>query len=282
MGSIQSNITKQALSDVTNVVNQNVTNVINTSIADCAAGNVNSFTTGILPNGTYCPFSFTNGTINLNQTVKANCVLNSQNTTQVVSDFSSLVNNAIQQAASQSGSSTQGWLATAVSFQVNGLETDTQIINNITNYVQNNVKNTCQSSSQAFNNGQVALCGVYSGSSFNITQDATVTALTSCINQTILDAFVNNSVLNQLSIDTDQKLTSQQSGIGSFFIYIAIIFAVVAVLGIIGGIIYAVVQGKSSDTSDILKKAAELKAGKAKISTIPKAKIPTKLSTIKV
>ena len=72
MGNFQSNITKQALSDITTSVNQSVTNVINTSISNCAAGNVNEFTSGILPNNTYCPFQALNSTFNLNQTVKAN------------------------------------------------------------------------------------------------------------------------------------------------------------------------------------------------------------------
>ena len=84
------------------------------------------------------------------------------------------------------------------------------------------------------------MCGNFKNSNIVITQDAAVTAITSCVNQAVIQSFTKNSVLNNVAQQTDQKLLTQQKGVdlGKIFMWIGIIVGVLLLLALIGAAIY--------------------------------------------
>ena len=233
MGSIQSNITKQTLADYTNIVNSTVANVYNSAAASCASGNNFALETGGGPN---CIFHMTNGNFNVTQTVGTNCKLNSHNITSLSAALVNNLTNNIQQFIAQNAQNSQGWFATAFSLQINNASNAEEVVNQIKNSFNINFTNTCDSIATALNNETVKLCGVFDGVNFNFTQNALLTALTSCINQNTINIWTSNSVLNQLWQTTDQKLASKQSGFSLKWFFIAIV--IIAILMILSGMIY--------------------------------------------
>lgn len=235
MGNVQVNETRQILSDYTKIVNDVVNSVYNTAISQCTAGNTLSIQTG----GVDCPFEFTNGTFNIFQVAGTNCTLTSSNISQLGTTLKNEIQNKTQQFLEQQSQNEQGWLAVALSLQINQATNVTEITNQIFNSINNNIINSCSSVSNALNTGQLKLCGVYNGATFNINQNATVTALTSCVNQAVINTFVNNPVLNDLVQKTEQKLKSKQEGIGALT-WVLLAGAVFLVVAIIAFIIFKV------------------------------------------
>lgn len=240
MGNIQSNKTKQLLADYTSMVNNTVSNVYNSAVADCTSANNFTLETG---GGQYCDFKIINGTINISQTAGSKCQLNSQNINNLSATFQNQLTNDTKNFITQSAKSKQGWFATAFSLQQNDASNVTDVMNQISNSSSANFTNICSSVSDALNNATIQLCGVFDASTFNFSQNAMVTALTSCINQNTIKVWTSNQVLNKLWQDTDQKLASTQSGVS--FGWIAFIIIGIVILLIIIGIIYFILSRPS-------------------------------------
>lgn len=232
MGNMQSNVTKQTLADYTNVVNSTVANVYSSAAQTCASGN--NFTLNTGQNCGWVPgFELLNGSLNVTQTAGSNCQLNSQTITNLSAQFQTQLTNNTQQFIEQNSQNKQGWFATAFSLQVQGASNTTEIMTQLSNFFNSNFTSLCSAVDTAFNNATVNLCGVYDGSNFNFNQNALVTALTSCVNQNVINEWTSNQVLNNLWQQTDQKLASTQSGFSLSWIFI-IIIAIVALIVIIG------------------------------------------------
>jgi len=245
MGNIQSNATKQVLADYTNVVNSTVVNVYNSAAASCASANNFSLQTG---GGSDCNFQMINGSINVTQTAGTNCQLNSQNVNSLSAQFQTQLTNNTQQFIQQNSQNKQGWFATAFSLQMNNASNVTEVMNQISNSSSANFTNLCNSVSDALNNATVKLCGIYDGSSFNLNQNALVTAITSCVNQNVVNIWTSNQVLNSLWQATDQKLASTQSGFS--LKWILIIVVVIVVLLLISGLAYYFINRHKSSDND--------------------------------
>jgi hypothetical protein len=277
MGSAQSNVSIQALKELTDIVNTSVTDIVSNSISNCNANNILTLVIGGIPtlDGKVdpCQTDF-EGRISLGQTAAAKCTLNATNINTVTSQFSSDISTAITQAAQQQGSSIQGWLATAVSIQSNVGISKTEIINKLTSYISTNITNNCSNVAAASNEGRVYVCGKYKGD-FDWNQNASVTSLTSCINQTITQAFTDTTVLGTVAQSTDQALVNQQSGVGSFLVWIAVIIGAFVVLGIIGFVIYLIYSSKQPKDNSLNDALAAL--GQKKTGKLPKASsvVPT-------
>lgn len=247
MGSIQSNITKQTLSAYTDVVNAVAVSVFNQAAQNCAAANTLTINTG--QGG--CFFQFLNGKINIDQIAGTNCKFNDQNIINLTSQFQNQLTTETQAFIQQNAQNKQGFIATALSLQINEADTVEKITNLISNSFQGSFTNICTATNQALNNASLNLCGIFDNSSIVVNQNAFVTAVTSCINEAVLNIFLKNEVLNKMATATDQKLYSQQEGIGSIFTVIFIIIGVLVVLGIIGGIIYALIRYRSPPKSQL-------------------------------
>lgn len=234
MGNVQANLTKQTLAAYTNVINSTVANVFNNAAQTCAGGNYFSLSTG-----QGCPFEIVNGEFNLTQRASTTCTLNSQNITSLSAQFKTDLINNTRQFIEQESKNSQGWFATALSLQINQASTVEEIVNQINNSFNVNFTNTCSSVSTAFNTAVLNLCGYFDATKFNISQNAIVDALTSCVNENTINIWTSNSVLNKLWQDTDSKLASHQGfdpkwliiGVVAIILLIVILIIVLVIIG---------------------------------------------------
>jgi len=258
MGSAQSNATKQILSDYTNVVNSTVTNVYSNASSSCGA--INNFS---LETGKDCPFEMINGTFDIGQTAGTKCNLDSKNVTDLSATFLTQLTNNTKQFIEQNEQNKQGWFATAFSLQIQDAANVQQVMSLISNSFSLNFTSLCSSVANAFNNATVNLCGYFNHTTFNFQQNAFVTALTSCVNQNVINIWTSNAILNNLSQKTDQKLLSEQSGVD--FTRIFIIIGIIVAILLIGGIIIAVVKSKSGKGAQKIPYAQTAIAHKSKL-----------------
>jgi hypothetical protein len=269
MGNFQSNVTQQAISDLTDIINQSTTTIVNNAVSQCNAINNATILLGSIPNGTLCPGPPITANVTVNQQAGVNCTLSSQNVNQITSQFQSAITSQAVQQAIQNSASIQQWLAAAVSAQISVADSETKIITHVTNYISNNVTNNCNNNANALNNGVVSVCGGYKGN-IVLNQGVSVVAMTSCIYQTIIQAFTSDTVWNNVAQSADQKLSSTQEGIASIFIYIIIGIGILAIIGLIGGIIYAMInkgnKNKGGLSSDTLAELAKLKKNPKAVS----------------
>lgn len=263
MGSAQSEITKQTLADYNSFMNTALQSDINTAISGCAAANNLSLQTG---GEKYCDFEMINGSINVNQKVNATCSLHSKNINSITTKFNTTVKNTTQQFIDQNAKNKQGWFATAFSFQIQGASTSAEVSNKITNSFTGNISNTCRQEATAMNSNKTLLCGTYNASVVNINQDATITALTSCINRNVTEAFLTNNALNEMYQKTNQKLTSEQAGVGSFVFWIALAIVAGIILVIILGAVGSSGGSKGGDSGNVEIKHVKSASGKKSVS----------------
>lgn len=230
MGNIQSNVTKQTLSNYTNVVNNTVANVFNSAVQTCAASNYFTLETG---GGPDCPFEAVDSKFDIKQTAGSTCKLDSVNINNLTATFKTELINNTRQFIQQESQNKQGWFATALSLQLSQASTVEEIVTQISNNFTANFNNNCSSVATAFNDAKVKLCGYFNLTEFNVGQNSLVNSLTSCVNQNTMNIWTSNSVLNNLWQQTDQKLASQQSGtfdLKWLFIGIAGIIALILII----------------------------------------------------
>ena len=172
---------------------------------------------------------------NIDQNVNADCSLDDSNINQTSVTFRNTVTNKTKQFIDQNAQNKQGWFATAFSFQISGASNSTQVTNKIANSFRGSVTDICRQEASAMNSAEVLLCGIYNASAFTMDQNATVTGLTSCINRNVTNVFTSDAALNELWQKTDQKLASEQTGLGGALMWIIIaIVAGIILIAIIG------------------------------------------------
>lgn len=247
MGNIQANVTKQTLAAYTNVVNDSVVSVFNNAIMRCASGNTMQLTTGM-----NCQFELINGSLTVTQVAGTDCKFDNKNVTDLIQKFDTELINNTKNFIDNEAQNSQGFFATAFSLQIQDATNSTQVTNLISNSFSGNFTSNCTATNDAFNTSIVNLCGIFNGSQLNFSQNALVTAMTSCVNEVVLKVFTSNSILNELWSKTDQKLFSSQSGIDTILIAIALIIGGIALVGIIIGIVYYVIQSGSKSSQIIV------------------------------
>ena len=104
--------------------------------------------------------------------------------------------------------------------------------------------------------------------------------MTSCIYQTTIEAFTSSSVWNSVAQSADQTLVSQQSGIGSFLVWIAVIIGALVILGIIGAVIYLVYSSKQPKDTSLTDALSALGQKKPGAKTSPVSSIIPKATSI--
>ena len=227
MGNVQANLTNQTLASYTEVVNSLVNQVYNQAVNECSSGNNMTLDFGI-----GCVLEIVDGEVNVTQVAGTNCNFQSSNVVNTSANFTNQLKTLTQNFIEQNAKSEQGWFAVAFSLGINGASSATEVTNLISNYFTNNVTTGCTAVSNALNNAQIRLCGRFRGTTFNFNQNALVVAITSCVNEVVTKAFTDNTVLNELLTETEQKLTSKQEGLSSIF-WIILVIGVVIIAGLI-------------------------------------------------
>jgi large-conductance mechanosensitive channel len=248
---IQSADTTATQKDYTNFVNNFVSNIVNSANLQCNATQNYTVSLGIIPGykefpPQTCPFKFTNGTINVTQTLAQTCNLNSENISDISVKITNSITNALKQWIDNHLSSNQGWLAIAFSSQSANNISSQQVATMITNNAITNISNTCAAEINSAQNATIPVCGVFDGATFNFTQAAIVSNLTSCINKTTLNYIATNTQLNSMAQTADNKLASSQEGLTSIFKWIIIAVVIIAVIAGIGILLYFIFGNKST------------------------------------
>ena len=112
---IQSADTTATQQDYTNFINSFVTKIVNEANVQCNATQNYNINLGIIPAFNNfppqsCTFQFTDGNINVTQTLAQNCNLNSQNINDVSVKITNDITNALTQWINDNLNSNQGWL----------------------------------------------------------------------------------------------------------------------------------------------------------------------------
>ena len=247
MGNIQTNISRSTLTAFTEHLNTNITQINNTVSANCVSGNILTLNIG----GAKCPYNPVLENVNIKswQEAKADCELNAEFVSQINIKIENQIENIVKSFIEQDLKNNQGFFALAFSGQTN-IATQTQDVSNrIANYVKNNIDTFCGASAIATNEQTINICAQLINSTINPTQNATATAYVNCVSNTVIEAFIKDSTLNDLATKASQKSDSKQEGFGSILIYLIIAAAIIAVIAVIGFIIYLVISSRKSGGS---------------------------------
>lgn len=252
MGNYQSSVTRQFISSVNNIINQSATSVYNQASQQCSAINLLTANFGSSPDGQTCPVTVINSRINFRQGASVTCNLDSVNHADLNTQFTNEVQQQLQQLASTDIQNKQGFLSTAISIQENNLSSEQQLINAITNTLSQNITNLCTTVNQASNQGNLVFCGVYQDTTIDVAQNATIQAITSCVNEAIVKVQVGNTTIADIIQRTDNKLASEQQGVGSLLWIIIAVIGGILLLGIIGFVIFMLIQPRGGGATQVV------------------------------
>lgn len=241
--SFNSNTVRNFVSAYTNFMNTRVSENINKGLSNCRAGNLGTVSIG----GPGCGKVKVSGSdISVLQNAKASCNLSSQNESQLYTDIQSSVAKQIEDFVNQKSTSVQDFLAVgAAAFNVNQTDFQKTLSTTITNAIREQTTNICQGDFSATNNGTLALCADIENSKVLLSQDASVTAITSCVNRILSEAVTKNAELNALLTKVDQYTASEQKGLGGLLKWFIVGGIVAGVIIIVIMIIWLVLKSKS-------------------------------------
>lgn len=233
MGSVQSEETQSMLSSLTQTINQTMNKVYNTTVLNCVAGGTLNVEFGV-----GCDFNAIGSNFTYVQNAQSTCQFSSENITQINETIKNTLTTTITDFINQNAKSSNGWFATALSFQIQGASTAEQISNLIVNSFQNNIINTCSAEIDALNNARLMICGTWTDSSIILSQNTVATATASCVNKQIVSIFTSNAILNNLYNQTNQATMSSNAGLESIIEYIIIGIVIIAIISSIAYVLY--------------------------------------------
>lgn len=248
MGAAQATITKDTMEAFTKSINSVAVDITNrNSTTDDIKENI-KFTFGEPP----CKYMFVaeDTTFNFDQTGTSKISFTSENFNRTNANVSSQLANVVKSFITNDLKNKQGFFSTAFGLQITNAMNAEEVSNIIENETKIRSMNICNPENSQIQNLMVSMCGQYTDDSFNVNQDAYTSAVVSCINRNVIDIFTTNKTLNDLYTQTNNKLLSQQKGLGSLFNWIIIIVAAVVILGIIGLIFYYILGGTNKTTSN--------------------------------
>ena len=237
------------LNDFTNVVNEQSNSVAQSATGTCISSNVENVIVG----GSLCAgnVNISGSTINIDQVNKNGCQLNVSNSVNITNQDYNQIKTAAQDFIKNQLESSQGWLAIGLNVQTSTSVSRDDIQNQIDNISVNNITQTCNSYIGSFNTGTLTLCADITNSTINVNQESQVTAVSQCVNTAILKNFFNTQELQEFAQNTDNYFKSQQKGIGSLFGWIVAIAAILAVVIIVGLILFFVFGGSKKAPEEI-------------------------------
>lgn len=241
--SFNSNEVRNFVSAYTNFMNTRVSESVNKGLSNCVASNIGMVSIG----GPGCgKVNVTGSDISVLQNAKASCRLDSENRANLYTDIQSSVARQIDDFVNQKSTSVQDFLAVgAAAFETNKVNFQKTLSTTITNAIREQTTNICQGDFKATNNGNLALCADIEKSKILLSQDASVTAITSCINRILSEAVTKNAELNALLTKVDQVATSEQKGLGGLLKWFIVGGVIAGVIIIVIMIIWLVLKSKS-------------------------------------
>ena len=265
MGANLSNeFTSNTLSSLTQVVNSTVSNVVQNASTSCAATNAFEGFYGIYPvrvtateiDTLPCTAPTNIQSLTITQNAANTCNLTGGITSdiqdQITNQLSSNINSWISQTATQNN----GWLGIGINIAASESYTQAQISSLVANTLTVNISQTCSSILDASNQAKVYVCGNYPNG-IVVVQNAVSTNLTSCIINNAVTAIMSNTVLNNIVTKTTQQVSQTNEGIFSGLKWIIIAAVIIAVLIIIGVILYFVFGGSKAPAPTNAQNAKE-------------------------
>ena len=239
--SFQSSTINNFLSSFTSFMNSQVSENVNKSLANCSAMNVAGVNIGDIAGSPEprCVARLKGSQISIIQEAKALCNLDVQNQTEIFNNVTTGVENNIKALLTSNQKASQEFLALGqAALNMTQQQVVTQITNDFVTSISQRTTNICQSIFQATNNGFVTVCGDLTDSPIDIRQNATVTALTSCVNKLLQVATSKGTALNDTLTKMDTYQATEQKGVGSVLMWVAIIGGIVLVILIVGAVIW--------------------------------------------
>ena len=253
--SVQSSVTKQVISDYTNVVNNAVTQASNNTDFNCVSDNELRVLVGSIPGSNIggktflpqqCYFELTDGSFNVSQTSGAQCTLNSTNLNSITTDLKNSIKSRTESWINMNLENYQGWLSIAISIANAESVSVSDIATDISNSISNSLYNDCEANAGAYNQGFLSYCGVYNKANINIDQSSHITAITSCVNENIVKNITSNTVITSIIEKTDQTIVSKQDGLSTIWKWIIIGIVAIILIVFLTIIIMAVSSSHSS------------------------------------
>lgn len=245
MGNFQSNVTRNALREMTTISTQIANTSISRSSMTCIGQNTARLRFGTSETGEVCFFQV-DGDLIVNQTADTDCQLSVESVTDATTELINLLSTKLDEEVVQKSKAVQEWLALAVSIQANEVSSEAELITEIQTAISNLSDFSCDAQFISSNNQDLVVCGLVS-SSVILNQDAYVTGMASCVNKVIQRVFSSNTRLSDIARRTDQEADLEQQGVGSLLSGLQyIMYAVIAiiVLVIIGAVIYFIIRSR--------------------------------------
>ncbi len=237
---IQSNVTKDSITAVSNIVNKQVNKVAQTTRSTCTAINIETINIGTLAECGVRSVTLSGVTINANQIAKGSCFINAKNNITITNQQLVAIKSDLQELVTTQIKNNQGFIPAAISLQSNVSISETQIRTNINQLSISDITQVCDNTVRSFNTRTLNICADITDSTIAINQSADSYAVTQCTTTGIINNIFKNAIERKVAQETDTKLASKQSGLTGLFTWLIVIAAIVAVVLIIGLILYFV------------------------------------------
>ena len=227
MGSLQS----QTSINISDSYFKMVTDITASSVATYSGSKaqINNATVNICLLKQCGPSPPCNASFTIVQTNELQETLDIEALSKVTADVKSKIVSQTIQWAQQQSSSTQGWLDTAFSVQIQTNENVQSVAETIANSISSDTIKVCNDFTFEENNVVINACGTLNDQILVGQSNATRSA-TSCIAKQILNVFVSNSEFASGIQKADQQALSDQQGLFGWIEYIAAAVCLVIII----------------------------------------------------
>jgi len=212
-------------------INKSMTNIVNTAATSNSGVTVNrNFFKLKISGDVQC-------NIDVGQFITANQVVKTVSKFQSTTDIQTLMKNAVEQTAKNDQKAVNDFL----SLGFNSQKTSTELVTDITNIIDTNIRNenltSCNAVIDNINNGELEITGnLGCPTGINIAQAIASDQLAECISTTLIDIILANAQINEAVQTMENKQSAENKGITDFLkglIVPLIIIGVIIVLVII-------------------------------------------------
>ena len=249
MGAIQSSVSRTTINSLNSNINSEVISVLTEAKAFSGVTSLTSINTSSCP--PYAPFQ-DKGSFSVTITDTSVSNLDSSQVSQSQAKLIASLKTAIAQTFQQESSNIAQWLATASTIQTNINTDQIDIQNKMDNHLSSYTNSECFDVSKINSKSALRLCGSYS--SISIVQTSIANAIANCLQESVIDAFLQSTSAQNISDQVEQKLAAQEAGASSLFAGLGVMVIIIAVIIVL--VIYSVL--KNPNTTASLKKAATL------------------------
>ncbi len=211
MGSSQS--TQTTIKQTIDVITQNMTNIM------VNVKNQNSSLCQTIQSQPITLKNIVGCSLNASQTANVSCNLTSMFSSTTNANLSTLINNAIDQAMTNSTKAVQEFLSTPLSSQDTNTNVDVgaYMKSLIQTNFTNNQQNTCINQATIVQGQPVVIDGYKctdSSQSINIGQNADIINLSNCVTNTITSILTSDATINTIAQKSDTAISASQQGLG--------------------------------------------------------------------